>query len=206
LDEPHVGFSGTLGLGIGAARSWRHDLRSILRERGRATAEAIDHATGVYFPRRSHASRIAIKKFRYTMELADKTHVADLAIDLRALKKAQDVLGELHDRQELVDNLLEAVDGEAQTPLDAAVHVPLVKQVIDAECHELHQRYLAMREDLRSICASGSTTRHLERSKVAAGILMFSAGVYALRRQARDQGQPSSPVLPLDHARVVRSL
>ena len=129
-------------------RSWRHDLRYTLRERAGAAREAIDHATGVYFPNRAHAVRIALKKLRYAMEIAHETGFGDRSGAVRELKKAQDVLGDLHDRQELIDNLVECAGDGAEV----AAQISLLKQVIDAEIHDLHGKYLVRRHELQEIC------------------------------------------------------
>ena len=70
LDQHHVSIASAVSGGVRAGRNWRRDLRYTLRERAGATVDAIDHATGVYFPNRAHAARIAIKKMRYAMEIA----------------------------------------------------------------------------------------------------------------------------------------
>ncbi len=43
---------------------------AVVKRAGQARS-AIDHATGVYFPRRAHALRVALKKLRYLVELLD---------------------------------------------------------------------------------------------------------------------------------------
>jgi hypothetical protein len=61
--------------------------------------------------------------------------------DSRA-EKAQDLLGDLHDRQELIDNLIETCPPDQP---EAASQVSLLKQVIEAENRDLHARYLVRR-------------------------------------------------------------
>src|SRR5262245_2051433 len=48
---------------------WPDQLRRLTVERAAATLEAVHYATGVYFPNRGHAARIALKKFRYALEI-----------------------------------------------------------------------------------------------------------------------------------------
>lgn len=171
LDEHRIVFPGGIAWGVRAARRWRRDVRRSVYERARAAEEAIDHATGVYFPRRVHTARIAIKKLRYAMEIAHATHVGDGSDAIRELKKAQDVLGDLHDRQELVDNLLErATDREEE-----ASQIALLKQAIDAECHDLHSRYLSRRASLHEICRA-----HAIRQRHPAVATLLSAGAVAI--------------------------
>jgi len=184
LDEHHVRVMGVLAWGSHGGHAWRRDLRYTLRERARATNEAIDHATGVYFPDRAHAARIAIKKLRYAMEIAHETGAGDRSAAIRELKKTQDLLGELHDRQELIDNLTETAAKEQADAADAASQVSLVKQVVDAECNDLHRRYLAHRTQVHEICRHerNIVRRTRTRSLLTVGALAVSSGVYARLR------------------------
>lgn len=179
LDEHPLSLAGALSGGVRPGRTWRRDLRYTLRERAAATAEAIEHATGVYFPDRAHAARIAIKKMRYAMEIAHETG-GDRNGAIRELKKTQDLLGDLHDRQELVDNL-SATCGDKP---EISGQVSLVKQAIDAENHELHGRYLERRRMILDICLGERRQPHKmpTRSLVAAGALAITSGIYARLR------------------------
>ena len=178
FDGSRLSFA--LPWGLRAARAWRRDLAYTLRERAATTKEAIDHATGVYFPDRSHAARIAIKRMRYAMEIAHETG-SERSAAIRELKKAQDLLGDLHDRQELVDNLTETCPSDKP---EIASQVALLKQVIDAECHDLHTRYLARRSAVIDICYGVRRQPHRipARSLVAASALAISSGLYARLR------------------------
>ena len=181
LDEHHYTFPAPLGFGVRGGGSWRHDLRYTLRERAGAAREAIDHATGVYFPNRAHAVRIALKKLRYAMEIAHETGFGDRSGAVRELKKAQDVLGDLHDRQELIDNLVECAGDGAEV----AAQISLLKQVIDAEIHDLHGKYLVRRHELQEICHRQSVRPRQAPSRkllAAAGVIAISSGLYSKYR------------------------
>jgi CHAD domain-containing protein len=181
LDDHRLSLAGPVAWAIRAGSTWKRDLGYTLRERAAATTEAIDHATGVYFPNRMHGARIAIKKMRYAMEIAHEVGGGNRNAQIRELKKAQDLLGDLHDRQELIDNLIETSPSDRP---EAANQVALLKQVIEAENHDLHARYLARRGAILEIC--GAERRHLlrspARSMVAAGALAISSGIYAKLR------------------------
>lgn len=174
LDEHRVSFTSSLPRGVSGG-TWRRDLGHTLHERATAAAAAIEHATGVYFPRRVHKARIAIKKMRYAMEIAHETGRADRSAGIRELKKAQDLLGDLHDRQELVDNLTETCPADQP---EVASQVLLLKQVIDAENHDFHARYLSRRRAILDICHSERRYKMPARSLVAAGALAISSGIY----------------------------
>jgi CHAD domain-containing protein len=135
--------SGLAGWRLHSRITWQGALRATLDTRGRACVEAVRHATGVYFPNRVHRARIAIKKLRYALEIAEDTghHRGNDA--LADLKRTQDVLGELHDRQALLDEFA-ALD-PAQQPPGSADQLRLVAQVVAAEIRALHAAYLTQR-------------------------------------------------------------
>jgi CHAD domain-containing protein len=163
---------------------WRRDLTQTLCTRARVSAEAIEHAAGVYFPKRVHAARIALKKLRYAMETAKDTGRDDLEEPLRDLKKSQDVLGDLHDRHTLIVELpsAEPVDGTQPNPF-----VTLVKQALEAETDKLHGRYLDRRERLLEICDDAQAIRigGLRRmpSLLSAGALALGTGLLVTHRR-----------------------
>lgn len=180
LDDRRSWLAGPVSWALREGATWKRDLRYTLRERAAATTEAIEHATGVYFPDRVHEARIAIKKMRYAMEIAHELGSGDRIAAIRELKKAQDVLGDLHDRQELADNLIETCPADKP---EIAGQVSLLKQVIDAETHDLHARYLARRAAILDICGAERRRLHRHgRSLVAAGALAISSGIYAKLR------------------------
>ena len=55
----------------------------------------------MYAPEQLHQVRIAAKKLRYAMELAFDAGVKSASAPVRAVKRAQDTLGRLHDLQVL---------------------------------------------------------------------------------------------------------
>ena len=162
--------------------AWRHQLAHAVADRAREAHEAIDAMTGVYFPNRAHTTRIALKKLRYAAEIAAATAIADMDDSIRELKKAQDILGELHDRQVLADKL-----PDVATPDDISKdHVKMVVQALEAECRELHQRYVSHRSRLLEVCDRAEkiveTRRVAAAATVTAGVLAASSAAYAWRR------------------------
>ena len=53
-------------------------------------------ASGVYLPKRAHRVRVETKKLRYVLELVGS---AESAAMVKRLRRAQEVLGQLHDHQ-----------------------------------------------------------------------------------------------------------
>ena len=162
---------------------WRRDLAETVAARAAVAAAAIDHATGVYFPKRVHAARIALKKLRYGLETVNETGLGNLEEPLRDLKKSQDVLGDLQDRHTLIEDLAPVERGDRTQP---DPFVTLVRQVLEAETEKLHARYLARRERLMEICRDAQTFRvgRLPRlpSLVTAGAVAVGTGLLAAHR------------------------
>ena len=169
---------------------WRAQLRRLVGERASAASDAVVHATGVYFPNRVHAARIDIKKFRYAAEIAVETALLADATLLRVLKKNQDLLGDLHDRQEVIDRFRKTASDDPRIDEN---HVALVAQVVDAEIADLHARFLARRADLREACgAIGVEVRPpntIGRTATIAAALAIVSGFTGLEARRRLRAQ-----------------
>ena len=165
---------------------WREELRRCVEERAGAAADAVTRATGVYFPRRVHAARIEIKKFRYATEIAVETSLVGSSAPVRTLKKSQDLLGDLHDRQELIDELREAA---ASDPRIDPSHIALVAQVVEADIADLHTRFLQRRGQIHDACeAIRAQIRRPAvgvRAAALAGAVAVVTGFEARRRLLR---------------------
>ena len=107
--------------------------------------KAVAHASAVYFPRRAHAVRVALKKLRYLVELLDRDD-EERRPALRALRRAQDTLGDLHDREVLAMRLKRMLRRES---IPAA---NVLADVLDGEARELFARYLDTRQRLFETC------------------------------------------------------
>jgi CHAD domain-containing protein len=166
-------------------RWWRSDTWSVrleraLVQRARAARGAIDRATGIYFPNRLHDARIAMKKLRYAMEIAQRLRLVHRDQPIKYLRKTQDILGELHDRHMLPNEL--ARDG-----LVPKSELQIVEQLLAAEIDDLHRRYLARRSRLIELCAAEARVRshsHPGRVVLAATAVAASSGILLLRRHA----------------------
>jgi len=165
------------------AAGWDRRLRRLIADRAAGAREAIDYATGVYFPKRAHKARIAIKKFRYATEIATATGLWNAREIIRELKKGQELLGRVHDRQELLDGFA-ANDGSYPAGSDRG-QLELVTQVVEAEAHDLHCRYLSRRQ--RLLDAALTAERAVSRARVpifpAAGLLAASSALLLVRRR-----------------------
>jgi CHAD domain-containing protein len=139
--------------------SWRAALALRVARRGRRLERAIEDAGQIYAPEGLHEVRIAAKKLRYSLEIANETAAASCKEALRVLKRVQDSLGRLHDLQILQHHVAAvgaAPRGRRATP-DAALAI-LSRQIED-QCRHLHGRYVVAIPALRE--AAGAARRDI---------------------------------------------
>lgn len=160
---------------------WRDKLRAHVAERAAAVGRSMQHASGVYFPNRSHAARLAMKRLRYALELAQETGAWRVPRAIRRLRKAQDALGQAHDREMLLGRLKALA--EQDSGADRAAIESLVV-FLEAEILTLYNRYLEMRSDLTAICDACERSARRRRSNGRA-LLAAGAALPALMMLAR---------------------
>ena len=124
--------------------NWRSALASRVAKRARRLGAAIGGAGQIYAPEALHNVRIATKKLRYAMEIADESGAAPSALLVRTLRKGQDTLGRLHDLQVLQHHVSEvAASPHTHRPTpDAALAI--LSRSIEDECRHLHGRYVTL--------------------------------------------------------------
>ncbi|HEY6362619.1 MAG TPA: CHAD domain-containing protein [Vicinamibacterales bacterium] len=167
-----------------AFTDWSATLRKRIAARARDLRDAVDHGSGVYFPNRMHATRIAAKKLRYSVELAEQTGLWRPPRLLRDLRRIQATLGELHDAQVLLDRLAALVPRAAAGNQDRTVLASALRSDIDGYHHE----YLTKRDRLRAICAAcvrftengAQRAWMLPRPLVAASVVTVPAGLFLI--------------------------
>ncbi len=179
-----------VGARLSRRHSWRRGLRAVVVKRAGLAREAIAHATGVYMPNRLHAARIAVKRLRYAMEASQATGTLEPERALRQLRKTQEVLGDLNDRETLID----AMEGSSKQPGEMTDQIAVVMGVLQAECRELHERYLARRATVVEICQNaGRRARPARLGQVLAiGALGASVGLGARQLVLVGRRAPSS--------------
>ena len=142
--------------------------------RGERLRAAIDNAAGIYLPDRLHQVRIAAKKLRYAVEMvrprasvarsgrAATRSLRSTAGQLAALKKAQDLLGRMHDLEVLMART-RAVQATSQAPsLKLSGELDQLVRRLEMECRLLHGHYMAERSQLLEICER--VERHASRA------------------------------------------
>ena len=132
-----------------AGHAWRAALASRIARRGRRLEEAIDDAGQIYAPESLHQVRIAAKKFRYVLEIADESGAVSCRDALRLVKRVQDALGRLHDLQILQHHVaaVGAAPRKGRSTPDAGLAV--LSRLIEDECRHFHARYVALVPELR---------------------------------------------------------
>jgi len=144
-----------------ADRSAEAGIAARRRVRARAVAEALDRAGTVYAPALLHAVRIAAKKLRYNLEWSRGAAGPALANQLRELKAAQQLLGEIQDLH-ILEGALRRIT--AQPALDRstvrAIQAGAVR--IEAACRERHAQFVKLVPRLAALADDLSRKTPLE--------------------------------------------
>lgn len=130
--------------------AWRAALALRIARRARRLEKAIDDAGQIYAPESLHEVRIAAKKLRYALEIADESGAVPSRDTLRLIKRVQDALGRLHDLQILQHHVaaVGAAPRKGRSTPDAGLAI--LSRWIEDECRHLHGRFVAATPDLRA--------------------------------------------------------
>lgn len=174
----------------------RADTRRLMREHlaDRATElrSAVTHAGGVRFDRRLHDVRIAAKRLRYALELADRLSVSRPRGARRVLSRTQEALGQLHDRDVLLDVIRE-VDTSRPDLIDQRL---MIEQFVTVDADRAHAAYLAERPNLEAVCdACEAASRPWIDSRGALVAASAAAPAVLLWFASRDARERDRPVL-----------
>ena len=151
-------------------------LTAQMRQQSAALLDSVAHASGVYFPKRTHEVRVHAKRLRYLVEVA--THAGRWSSDreARLLARVQSVLGDLHDREVLIQRLATA------EPVGNDV-ISAVRDGLVHERDQLFEKYLALRKALEDVSATIQSVTGVRRrnwSLMAATVALPSAFVVGL--------------------------
>lgn len=127
-----------------SARTLAARVRQRVATRERGLAKAIARAGAVYDIDTLHDVRLAVKKLRYTLEVAHDALGRRLARRIQALKVQQGLLGNLHDLQVLERHIraMEVALVGHRGPVASAVAA--IRSDIDAESRRLHGAWLRL--------------------------------------------------------------
>jgi CHAD domain-containing protein len=113
---------------------------------------AMENAAGIYLPDRLHQVRIAVKKLRYGLEIAQDLSGSRATARINKLKRVQDLLGRMHDFEMLIART-RAIQSRAGAPnLKLSADLDRLVRRLENECRRLHVRYMNERKALRGIC------------------------------------------------------
>lgn len=158
---------------------WPHRLGARIGERAAVLGESLQRVTGVYMPNRSHAARVAVKKLRYALEIADETGLWPAPDPTRALRRAQATLGDMHDLQVLADRIEQTVPDTGDVR-----EWTWLRDLLQGDIARQHRRFVERRDRLEtavSTClrwAGPTPSRWSPRSFVKP--LAVSAAVFSI--------------------------
>ena len=150
----------------GAIRDCAGRAAARLDRRAHELETAVLGAGIVYVPGPLHGVRIAIKKFRYTFEVAERVGRFRLRGSMQQLKRLQTLLGELHDLQVLAARVR---DVAALAPTRRRPALVALVNDIDDEIRILHSRFVTDRVSLVRVFARATRVRDALLSLPAPG-------------------------------------
>jgi CHAD domain-containing protein len=130
------------------ARSWHAAVDAQLAARAARLGKALADAGAVYLPERLHTVRIAIKKLRYALELSNEITGTTRDPRLTALKRAQELLGRMHDLQVLIERVRQVQASLAPPSVAIWRNLDATIVSLEDECRLLHGRYMRLRDKL----------------------------------------------------------
>jgi CHAD domain-containing protein len=153
--------AGTLALAgrgesLSAIRTCARRVAARLGRRATEVEKAVVDAGLMFAPGPLHGVRIALKKFRYALEVAERLGRFRLAGSMLQLKRLQTLLGDLHDLQVLgglARDVMAPTHGSRRAGLEALVGG------IDREIRALHSQFLAERESIVALLARSTGVR-----------------------------------------------
>ena len=131
------------------ATRWAVDAR--VTRRATRLADALRDAGAVFLPERLHAVRVAVKKLRYSVELAERSGSRSASAAIPVLRRTQDILGRMHDLQVLIERVRQVQT--TLTPPNVAVWRALdgLNASLDNDCRRLHGSYMRLRPQLDAL-------------------------------------------------------
>ena len=142
----------------GAVRSCARRVAARLGRRATELERAVVDAGLIFAPGPLHGVRIALKKFRYAFEVAERLGRFRLTGSMQRLKRLQNLLGDLHDLQ-VLGGL--ARDTMAQAPRLRRPELESLVGSIDDEIRALHSQFLTEREGIVALLARSTGVRRM---------------------------------------------
>jgi len=150
----------------GAIRGCAGRVAARLDRRARELEAAVLSAGIVYAPGPLHGVRIALKKFRYAFEVAERVGRFRLRGSMQQLKQLQTLLGDLHDLQVLAARVRDVV---ALSPARRRTALVALVNDIDDDTRILHSRFVTDRVSLVRVLGRAARVRDVLGSLPAPG-------------------------------------
>jgi CHAD domain-containing protein len=150
----------------GAIRNCAGRAAARLDRRAHELEAAVLGAGIVYAPGPLHGVRIALKKFRYAFEVAERVGRFRLRGSMQHLKRLQTLLGDLHDLQVLAARVRDVV---ALSPGRRRAALAALVSDIDDDIRMLHSRFVTDRVSLVRVFARATRVREALLSLPAPG-------------------------------------
>jgi len=150
----------------GAIRNCAGRAAARLDRRAHELEAAVLGAGIVYAPGPLHGVRIALKKFRYAFEVAERVGRFRLRGSMQHLKRLQTLLGDLHDLQVLAARVRDVV---ALSPGRRRAALAALVSDIDDDIRMLHSRFVTDRVSLVRVFARATRVRDALLSLPAPG-------------------------------------
>jgi CHAD domain-containing protein len=133
-------------------KAWRWAIDARVSRRAANLKQAIREAGSMYVPDRVHEVRLALKKLRYGVELANDAAGVNPPNAVRPLERWQDLLGRLRDLQVLIERV-RRVQAAMETPnLDATRELDTLVLALESSCRRLHARFVRDRAAIVALC------------------------------------------------------
>jgi CHAD domain-containing protein len=120
--------------------------------RAEALEASIENAAGIYLPDRLHEVRIAVKKLRYAMEVARDLRASRAVVRIRTLKRAQELLGRIHDLEVLIARTRAVQGSPRAADLRLSADLDRLVRHLETEGRRLHGHYITSRPALLAVC------------------------------------------------------
>jgi CHAD domain-containing protein len=162
--------------------AWRGAMAASLVRRAKTLASALDHAGPMYAPERIHGVRVAIKKVRYALEIAQHAGQSGVKALITTLKREQERLGHLHDLQALLKHVHDAKASRVSAARLA--ELTAYADGLERDCRRLHAEFVDLRntlfdgvDEIRRVLIPALTTAHRQQARVAHTQRLFGARV-----------------------------